>query len=790
MAQPDPVRYVLERLNGTPTQELPHIANFLANSIANRSATIQIDSRANAANMHKLKTKLSSLLQDRSTEGRFSAVVLIKALLEALGIEGLAACEPWARNLVTNLNKNDPPKIKALYLACITRIFLLTRDQPYAHREITTALSPAFINACFNLIRPKTTPSVIGQRITLSPLLKPVLACWIQLLPANPATFRPFVARFKSIAVHLITDATTPKTTAALACQLLAIVHISAPQTTSGDQWLQMCNDALTSAHRLSDELFRNLDESWQYRRPEGITRNRGSAFEAGEVSLQMLQFSPNMGIDQGAHCVQSLLQLIANLCCLPSTQSDAIPLGAILDLSGRLTSIVPTSSLKASRRTSTQINPAETGSAWNHIPDIHLACLQLLCSLVQSYKQTLLPVWRNIWEQLHSVYTTSVCCGEVREAIYSLLAQLLPFIGSALDKQDLRVCSQLISHCCQDYLAECSAITRIRSDKRSPTSKPDHVYMGSLNDPVTTASSPKGETEARLVRTSLEGPSHKLLTALLVHVPAGTMSYAMRTEIDRAILLVEDKTAILASTLNPPRMKRGRRAAPSLMPFLARLATGDLATEALLHPRMPVLAPVEMSDMEADGEDATILDGSVSYTTDPSDNVARDKSQALESLTRNNEETQQPVMDVSSSVDDLQPQNTVPQKRDLGHFLQDDTKEAQAKRACPITEPNGTGNVIGKDRVEIHHPELERTMFEDRTENYQAEGGISPDDYADARNVPIATVLNATRDKTASPVVQREFSPNAINNASNQSSDSDIPSIDAELDTEDDDDT
>lgn len=53
-----------------------------------------------AIQLHKLKSRLVSLLQDRTLEGRWTAVVLVKAALEAGQWEILRGYEPIVRSLI------------------------------------------------------------------------------------------------------------------------------------------------------------------------------------------------------------------------------------------------------------------------------------------------------------------------------------------------------------------------------------------------------------------------------------------------------------------------------------------------------------------------------------------------------------------------------------------------------------------------------------------------------------------------------------------------------------------
>ena len=102
------LRAVNHRLTGTPVQDLPPIASFLATSLADCAELLSAPQGSknaksgseNDAQIHKLKTRLASLLQDRSVEGRWTAVVLVKAAVEAGRWEILRGCEPLVRSMI------------------------------------------------------------------------------------------------------------------------------------------------------------------------------------------------------------------------------------------------------------------------------------------------------------------------------------------------------------------------------------------------------------------------------------------------------------------------------------------------------------------------------------------------------------------------------------------------------------------------------------------------------------------------------------------------------------------
>ena len=101
---------VNHRLTNIPVKQLPPLASCLATSLSNcrelLSAPQNQKSKSesdNAVQVHKLMTRLASLLQDRSPEGRWTAVVLVKAVVEAGQWEILRGCEPLVRGLIAIL---------------------------------------------------------------------------------------------------------------------------------------------------------------------------------------------------------------------------------------------------------------------------------------------------------------------------------------------------------------------------------------------------------------------------------------------------------------------------------------------------------------------------------------------------------------------------------------------------------------------------------------------------------------------------------------------------------------
>lgn len=102
------LRAVTHRLTTTPVHDLPQITAFLATALGDcgdllsspQAQKVGKNDSDNAVQLHKLKTRLASLLQDRSIEGRWTAVILVKATLEAGQWEVLRGFEPIVRSLI------------------------------------------------------------------------------------------------------------------------------------------------------------------------------------------------------------------------------------------------------------------------------------------------------------------------------------------------------------------------------------------------------------------------------------------------------------------------------------------------------------------------------------------------------------------------------------------------------------------------------------------------------------------------------------------------------------------
>ena len=260
------LRATTQRLVNTPTDELPRIAGFLASSLANCATILNgesVKASESVAPLHRLRTRLSALLQDRAAPGRLSAAIIIKSVVEVSTSTESTHWETWARGLIGCLNKSDTWEVKRVYLLAATRIFLLTRGSATLQREVTSPLLPSFLTATLAAVKPVSSKQNQKQIMVTNPILPTVLRCWNELIQDHAATFRPFVTRIKSICSSLASDYASPKDLRDLSLKLLSSLHLCAPKSTSATEWQATVSNVVQAVHDTLDILLRGFLEEW-----------------------------------------------------------------------------------------------------------------------------------------------------------------------------------------------------------------------------------------------------------------------------------------------------------------------------------------------------------------------------------------------------------------------------------------------------------------------------------------------------------------------------------------------
>ncbi|KAJ5933754.1 hypothetical protein N7454_006083 [Penicillium verhagenii] len=611
------LRAVTHRLTTTPVEQLPSITAFLATSLTDCAELLSAPQAQksktesdNSVQIHKLKTRLAALLQDRSIEGRWTAVVLVKATVEAGQWEILRGYEPIVRGLISILAKPDPISTRKMALITLTRIFHLTYQYPTLVREITTPHLPAFITAALNLVSVITKlPSGSTRKAKPNtPFMETVLQVCLELVPRHPTIFRPFGSQLRSLLTEVLGSSSLyfPDAVMDVAEQLFASLHKCAPKDKAGSGWTEDSRATVLSIHRAADHVFRAVVEQWESVDGGLVSARQNYSSDLADEGTDALGLSAWEGMHAGSDRLITLLRLLSNFVSMPSAATVALPLGSILDVTSRLTSVTAPSD--EGNRSGVQINPQigrdERESLWAELPRIHIACMNLLAHVTSVLETSTTPISQNILEQVTWVFRNENASRNVRSASYDLLSTVISLNGPAMSKQSVSSITNVLRACCNDLLPssdDSGSQVKPQADAKSKT-KNGHGTANAdsfLNPDI---------QKNRKVQTSqfaeLERAASGLLQSVLTSIPPQLIIGSLRAEIDRTIILVSDKNAMLASVLNPVPAIKGRAAGASIMPFLVREYADNMEVEALVRPRMPVLMTAPELDSYTEAED------------------------------------------------------------------------------------------------------------------------------------------------------------------------------------------
>ncbi|KAL4737537.1 rRNA processing/ribosome biogenesis-domain-containing protein [Aspergillus similis] len=596
------LRAVNHRLTTVPVQKLPAIAASLAASITECGELLSAPQSQKAGKsdldhsvqVHKLVTRVSSLLQDRSFEGRWAAVVLVKALVEAGQWEIIRGSEPFVRGLMSILSKSDPVSTKTMAVIALTRIFHLTYQYPTLVREITTPSLPGFITTTLNLISVKPTSEPSRRLKPNTPFLEVILRSYAELIARHPTIFRPFTAQIHSLLQTIVgsTSASYSQSVVDVAQQLFIALHHCAPKNTGGEEWKSACRMTINSIHTTGNHVLRAIVEQWESVDPalrQQLSNPIDYALEVGSHKTDALGLSGWQGLDAGVERLLSLLRMLSTFLATATASTVSIPVGPILDLTARFMSVVVPSDagdVQANR----QVSRTEREALLAELPRIHVACIRILRVLISTLETAALPIAQTILEQTLWVFRAEKFNKKIRTSVYDLLGALIKHIGPSMNKKNVASLTDMVRTCCFDILPQVgengtkdtSPVAKGKSKPNSAAVNADFFLNPSLKQGRETNSTTR---PPRLVRAA-----SKLLQIVLSHIALEYLAPPIRAEIDRTIIMTSDKDAMYASVLNPHPAVKGRGATISIIPFLARSCTSEMNMEALIRPRLPVL--------------------------------------------------------------------------------------------------------------------------------------------------------------------------------------------------------
>lgn len=500
----------------------------------------------------------------------------------------------------------------------LTRIFHLTYQYPTLVREITTPQLPGFITAALNLVSTATKTSSGSTRKSKpnTPFMEIVLHALLELIPRHITLFRPFNTQLRSLLNEVIGSSSVyfPGQVIETAEQLLVSLHKCAPKDQATTGWKDDCKSTILAIHQTTDNVYRAVVEQW-----ESVDGNLTHA--RPNCSEEMISEGPDslglpawQGLHSGVDRLVALLEILSEFLSTPSAAAVALPLGAILDVTSRLTSVTVPLNGEPSQsgiQFNKEISRDEREGLWMELPRIHIACMGLLSNVVGVLGTSATSVTQTVLEQAVWTFKGENFNTELRSAVYSLLRSLVPLNGPAMAKESVVSLTNVVRTCCRDLLPPVESSNQAANSGSDPKTKSKGGHGGAnnadafLNPELQKSRQTQGSSPLLSLRQNASG----LLQAVLVSIPAELVPPSVRTEMDRTIILTTDKEPMLASVLNPVPAAKGRGAGSSIIPFLVRPYGDQMEVEALVRPRMPVLMTAPELDAYIDEEEEEVED-------------------------------------------------------------------------------------------------------------------------------------------------------------------------------------
>lgn len=461
-----------------------------------------------------------------------------------------------------------------------------------------------------------------------------VLEALGELLPHHPTSFRPFVSQIRSLILpllaptpsNLLQDGSTKSSIVELssstshctaaAQRLFVLLHCCAAKNTSGDQWNKTTGTIIDNIHSTTDQVFRAVFEDWEpsNKAQTNVTNPKDYGTIVSNAGLDLLGLPPWKGIHAGCERLSGLLRLLQSVLATQNSAMVSLPVGAVVDVITRVLSfLVPATTDQRPYESGPRLNPEitreEREALWARLPHIHLAALNICSTLLTRLGIATSALSHGLLDLLLWVFRSENTFEEIRTSIYKLVSQILVQVGPSLPRSVVSSMSPLIRASCKDLLRTPERTARNSPTTSNKTAQSYRMSSANADSFLVTATLSNPQT----LSSELQAAAAGLLPLLLMSIPQNTLSFSLRSQIDRTAILSQNKDAMLASVLNPPT---GKKWSSSIMPLLARGFPEAPAVEAVIRPRMPVLQRRrdDNGDVELDEDDDLDLQYSNTY--------------------------------------------------------------------------------------------------------------------------------------------------------------------------------
>lgn len=586
------------RLTSTTVEQLPSLVPHICAQLASCKDVLSLETDGPSKGdgdlsglVHKLKTRISSLLQHRSSEGRWAAAVLAKTAVECGGHAILQDSLPWVRGLLGNLNRNDPPTTKKLTVIALTKLFVLTRDHQTLVREITTPNLPPFVAACLQLLN--ASPQ----------LAYTIFNALSQLVSRHPTIFRSYSNQLRPLLLRYIAPVSSqPQETGAAreaAERLYIQLHECAPKNAAAAEWESGLKQTVTCVHETLDQVYRSVLEDWEPAAGYHPIQHSVQALnsEPARFEKDALGLDTWAGLYQGSQRLIGLLALLRSYLITSTTFPATLSISKVFDLLRRILSLSRPSSLReweVTGRADTRLERREREELAMLLPSIHVAAVRLVRALLQRADLSLKTIAAQILGHLVWVFDSEKSDIALREAVFDSTRDIVEAVGVGLSEESVESISTIATACCGDLLI-----------KQSAPSHKDLLTNGTTHGTSTSAPQPRSSSLGSHHTTAVYAAASALLPVLLAILPADLVPSAVRAEMDRVAVLTRHKGALAASVQNPSVRHQ------SLLPLLARIYPNDGDVQFLLRPRMPIIAHTYQSQEDlpdaTDGDDVSV---------------------------------------------------------------------------------------------------------------------------------------------------------------------------------------
>ncbi|KAI1823561.1 rRNA processing/ribosome biogenesis-domain-containing protein [Xylaria intraflava] len=593
VALPPELRSICRRLTSTKVEQLPSLLPALLKDVARCQELLSrpaepksSDSSPEAAVLvHKLKTQITTLLKGRTSHGRFVGAALVKAVVESGGWECLRASEPWVRELISIIQKKDPPASKDLCIVTVTKIYTLMHDYPTLVREIVTPTLPTFATACLQILKPP-----VSSKVGKAPysLLETIFEAVSTLVTLHPTTLRQFASKFRAevrpfLAPTTSNDGLIPASLQASSRRLAIRLHMTVAKGGESTEWTKHVEELVKALHSTADQVFRAVQETWESAvgyKPKSVNFDaepQGSHEESD-------QLPPWVGLQAGGERIIGLLDFIGEYLRCRTRVAVTIPLTALVDFTTRVSSIKSPSPGKE-KLDLDQINSAigreERDELWAVFPDIQIAAMRMHITLAQRLKRNYIPFAQETLDQTLRALQSAYRLPQVRSTAFILVTEILHLCGPTLPKFAVESLSFLIKCCCRDLLGvagylpkpkpQISAVSQNGQKPKTISQGADAFLVGRPQDDMMSVS----------LGIEHLGAAEGLLTTLFSHLPQQYVPSSLRSQVLKTAILCQNRDAQVASILHPARLSSGRTP-QVILPYLTRQFPQDDSVEIL----------------------------------------------------------------------------------------------------------------------------------------------------------------------------------------------------------------